>query len=93
MVYHWAFSLPRHCEREQMRPRGNPEKIMRCFCYPLFKLIATPSASLRARNDGKAQLFVSRGKAGGAKRDRTADLYNAIVALSQLSYGPITTRM
>ncbi len=27
---------------------------------------------------------------GGAKRDRTADLYNAIVALSQLSYGPTT---
>ncbi|MFM2043399.1 MAG: hypothetical protein RLY86_1975 [Pseudomonadota bacterium] len=27
---------------------------------------------------------------GGAKRDRTADLYNAIVALSQLSYGPET---
>ena len=25
---------------------------------------------------------------GGAKRDRTADLYNAIVALSQLSYDP-----
>ena len=25
---------------------------------------------------------------GGAKRDRTVDLYNAIVALSQLSYGP-----
>ena len=25
---------------------------------------------------------------GGARRDRTADLYNAIVALSQLSYGP-----
>ncbi len=25
---------------------------------------------------------------GGAKRDRTADLYNAIVALYQLSYGP-----
>ena len=29
-----------------------------------------------------------RGDSGGAKRDRTADLYNAIVALSQLSYGP-----
>ena len=28
------------------------------------------------------------GYLGGAKRDRTADLYNAIVALSQLSYGP-----
>ena len=26
---------------------------------------------------------------GGAKRDRTADLYNAIVALSQLSYSPL----
>ena len=25
---------------------------------------------------------------GGAKRDRTDDLYNAIVALSQLSYSP-----
>jgi hypothetical protein len=25
---------------------------------------------------------------GGAKGDRTPDLYNAIVALSQLSYGP-----
>jgi hypothetical protein len=27
-------------------------------------------------------------KFGGAKRDRTADLLNAIQALSQLSYGP-----
>ena len=26
---------------------------------------------------------------GGARRDRTADLYNAIVALSQLSYSPV----
>ena len=26
---------------------------------------------------------------GGDKRDRTADLYNAIVALSQLSYTPM----
>jgi hypothetical protein len=26
---------------------------------------------------------------GGANRDRTGDLYNAIVALSQLSYGPL----
>ena len=25
---------------------------------------------------------------GGAREDRTPDLYNAIVALSQLSYGP-----
>ena len=27
-------------------------------------------------------------KTGGARRNRTDDLYNAIVALSQLSYGP-----
>ena len=26
---------------------------------------------------------------GGARRDRTADLLNAIQALSQLSYGPV----
>ena len=26
---------------------------------------------------------------GGARRNRTADLYNAIVALSQLSYDPV----
>ena len=30
-----------------------------------------------------------RAKAGGAERDRTADLVNAIHALSQLSYGPV----
>ena len=29
---------------------------------------------------------------GGARRDRTADLYNAIVALSQLSYSPYLFR-
>jgi hypothetical protein len=29
---------------------------------------------------------------GGAKEDRTPDLYNAIVALSQLSYGPMKER-
>ena len=30
-----------------------------------------------------------KGKFGGAKRDRTADLLHAMQALSQLSYGPI----
>lgn len=34
----------------------------------------------------KEQLLI-----GGAKRDRTADLYTASVALSQLSYGPGVT--
>ena len=32
--------------------------------------------------------FYELWKVGGANRDRTDDLYNAIVALSQLSYGP-----
>src|SRR4051812_4702498 len=32
--------------------------------------------------------FALRAKAGGARRSRTADLLNAIQALSQLSYGP-----
>ena len=36
----------------------------------------------------EAQLL---GGSGGAKRDRTADLLNAIQALSQLSYSPIRT--
>ena len=30
-----------------------------------------------------------RGRNGGAKRDRTADLLHAMQALSQLSYGPL----
>lgn len=34
---------------------------------------------------GKALQFR---ESGGAKQDRTADLYNAIVALYQLSYDP-----
>ena len=33
----------------------------------------------------------SRTKPGGAERDRTVDLLNAIQALSQLSYGPTGT--
>jgi hypothetical protein len=32
--------------------------------------------------------FAQQAKAGGARRSRTADLLNAIQALSQLSYGP-----
>jgi hypothetical protein len=31
-------------------------------------------------------------KAGGARRDRTADLLHAMQALSQLSYGPVHLR-
>jgi hypothetical protein len=43
---------------------------------------------------GRAYLWAQKkmylkNECGGARRDRTADLYNAIVALSQLSYDPI----
>lgn len=39
---------------------------------------------------GKALLLLKKKENGGARRDRTVDLYAASVALSQLSYGPIT---
>lgn len=42
-------------------------------------LLPSPSAGLPAE---------ALAKAGGPKRDRTADLLNAIEALFQLSYGP-----
>ena len=43
---------------------------------------------MEKRLESTKPLGFPRGFDGGAKRDRTADLYNAIVALSQLSYGP-----
>ena len=36
--------------------------------------------------------LAKRAKAGGARRDRTADLLHAMQALSQLSYGPFKNR-
>ena len=39
--------------------------------------------------DARSRETGFREKSGGAKRDRTADLLNAIQALSQLSYSPI----
>ena len=42
------------------------------------------SGSQQAKTPGFPRVFD-----GGAKRDRTADLYTASVALSQLSYGPL----
>ena len=41
------------------------------------------------RNDVVVAAIQKYQRVGGARRDRTADLYNAIVALSQLSYGPM----
>ena len=49
--------------------------------------IRTPVAAVK----GRCPRPLDDGDIGGARRDRTADLYNAIVALSQLSYDPIYT--
>src|SRR5215208_7541492 len=53
---------------------------------PVFAQAVTPGR-LRLRVSGCATQ--SRRKAGGARRDRTADLVIANDALSQLSYGPM----
>ena len=46
-------------------------------------------AADQCKGPGKAKpLGFPRGFDGGAEGNRTPDLYNAIVALSQLSYGP-----
>src|SRR5215469_327862 len=49
-------------------------------------LLLPPVLSRESR--GLSRCWLSPFLTGGANRDRTGDLYNAIVALSQLSYGP-----
>ena len=53
-----------------------------------LKSICTILKKKKRRNSAHSLDFHE--KFGGAKRDRTADLYNAIVALSQLSYSPLS---
>ena len=69
----------------------------KCLKNGVPKGIRTPVAAVKGRcprplDDGDVEstgcLDPGLEKTGGARRDRTADLYNAIVALSQLSYGP-----
>ena len=43
------------------------------------------------RKAGNRNVAIPGFVSGGAKRDRTADLHTASVALSQLSYGPRTS--
>ncbi len=63
--------------------------------YGVPKGIRTPVAAVKGRCPRPTRRWghifnhhKKVGKSGGAGRDRTDDLYNAIVALSQLSYGP-----
>ena len=48
----------------------------------------TASVSLKRIKKLYDILCIQLGKFGGARRNRTDDLFNAIEALSQLSYGP-----
>src|SRR6478672_6211179 len=72
-IMQWARAACQHGGQQKSRPGG------RLFSERL-------SASL-LRSCG-ATPFAHWAKAGGARRDRTADLVNAIHALSHLSYGP-----
>ncbi len=53
-----------------------------------FMVVSTESAGGYRPQPGMDQISPCPGN-GGAEGDRTPDLYNAIVALSQLSYGPV----
>src|SRR6266851_2641795 len=62
----------------RLRPRGLRRGSLRSLRYDGLSGLAQPKLAKRA-------------KAGGARRDRTADLVIANDALSQLSYGPVAT--
>jgi hypothetical protein len=50
------------------------------------------TSALTGRRSNQAELRSHCTVMCGPKRDRTADLFNAIEALSQLSYGPVSRR-
>jgi len=56
---------------------------MKVDCNP-----SSAESSTEQKRKGPEKLISQALCFGGAKRDRTADLLNAIQALSQLSYGP-----
>ncbi len=53
------------------------------------RAVAAVWPASQAAQPAKAEDRQALVRSGGAKRDRTADLLNAIQALSQLSYGPV----
>ena len=65
---------------DKMRLWSNYGQNVRCKKYPNF---LASKIKKKSRKPEFSELF------GGDKRDRTADLLNAIQALSQLSYTPI----
>src|ERR1700690_2649955 len=67
-------------------------RLFRHHAMPRRSLSATPCCDEKQKSRPGGRLaepeLAKRAKAGGARRDRTADLVNAIHALSHLSYGP-----
>src|SRR2546426_11503025 len=63
----------------RLRPSGYAAAAFACFATIEFGWLAEPQLAKQA-------------KAGGARRDRTADLLHAMQALSQLSYGPVESQ-
>ena len=61
-----------------------------CYKTPFLKIFVAPYSTTKTKkaNCNSNRLFSTQ-HLGGDKRDRTADLLNAIQALSQLSYTPI----
>src|SRR6266851_4163018 len=77
-----ASVQPRHARSLQSLLRPWSFDMRRRKDIPI--ILPLPAKNQRAQRSPAKPLILF----GGARRDRTADLYNAIVALSQLSYGP-----
>jgi hypothetical protein len=60
--------------------------ILNLVCARIGGVIDTGTLPTRANRNRECGA-----KAGGARRDRTADLLHAMQALSQLSYGPVSS--
>jgi hypothetical protein len=68
---------------------GEDGSVFVAFGNYAVSAFASDQQKLRAGLTGLPSRSCKAAKAGGAKRDRTADLLHAMQALSQLSYGPI----
>ena len=58
---------------------------------PVFAQVGCDAAAFATIGLAEPKL-AKPAKAGGARRDRTADLLHAMQALSQLSYGPVESQ-
>lgn len=67
---------------------GAPKKGVTISRNPLIYGVPKGSRTPVTAVKGRCPRPLDDGDIGGARRDRTADLYTASVALSQLSYGP-----